>query len=79
MVKIKALFFEMLNLTPIITLIFGYNRYLMEKMDKKLDMDTYIREREIFYELQSRGEKNILNILTRIENRIEKIEQRLMR
>lgn len=78
MTKIRALIGDVVGIAPVIAFFLGYHKYLMDKLDKKIDSKTYIRERDISYEYQSKSGENILRVLNQIENRIERIEQRLM-
>lgn len=63
---------NILTFTPVVAAIFAYHKYVMSKIEKKVDLDTFTYHNKI-------AEKNIYAILEKIEKRLDRIENKLMK
>lgn len=62
----------------LIALGVGYHKYMLSLLEKKIDKEVWEREKNLFLRLQSESGKALNDSLCRIENRIARIEEKLM-
>lgn len=61
-----------------LSLLENKSRNLEEKIEKKIDKEVWEREKNLFLKLQTESNKNLADSLKRIDERIGRIEERLM-
>lgn len=61
-----------------LSLLENKSRRLEEKIEKKIDKEVWEREKNLFLKLQTESNKTLADSLRRIEDRIGRIEERLM-
>ena len=61
-----------------LSLLENKSRNLEEKIEKKIDKEVWEREKNLFLKLQAESNKNLADSLKRIDERIGRIEERLM-
>ena len=61
-----------------LSLLENKSRSLEEKIEKKIDKEVWEREKNLFLKLQTESNKNLADSLKRIDERIGRIEERLM-
>ncbi len=73
----------------ILAFVVGYHKYMLsllesrsreleEKIEKKIDKEVWEREKNLFLKLQAESNKTLVESLRKIEERIGRIEERLM-
>lgn len=60
------------------SLLENKSRSLEEKIEKKIDKEVWEREKNLFLKLQTESNKNLADSLKRIDERIGRIEEKLM-
>lgn len=77
------------NLISFLTMLGVYHRYMISLLDrtnerferelnKKINLEEWKREKELFLKLQSNNTKSLVEALERIDKRIGRIEEKLM-
>ena len=61
-----------------LSLLENKSRNLEEKIEKKIDKEVWEREKNLFLKLQAESNKNLADSLKRIDERIGRIEEKLM-
>lgn len=61
-----------------LSLLENKSRSLEEKIEKKIDKEVWEREKNLFLKLQTESNKNLADSLKRIDERIGRIEKKLM-
>ncbi|MCI6382519.1 MAG: hypothetical protein MR824_08240 [Fusobacterium mortiferum] len=61
-----------------LSLLENKSRNLEEKIEKKIDKEVWEREKNLFLKLQTESNKNLADSLKRIDERIGRIEEKLM-
>ena len=78
------------NLISFLTMLGVYHRYMISLLDrtnerferelnKKINLEEWEREKELFLILQSNNTKSLVEALERIDKRIGRIEEKLMK
>ena len=78
------------NIISFLTMLGVYHRYMISLLDrtneriekglsKKINLEEWEREKELFLKLQSNNTKSLVEALERIDKRIGRIEEKLMR
>lgn len=66
-------------LSGIVALFIGYHKFILSLLDRKLDKEIWERERKLLERIEEENRKNLIEGLRRIEERITRIEEKLMR
>ena len=66
-------------LSGIVALFIGYHKFILSLLDRKIDKEIWEREKKLLERLEEENRKNLIGGLSRIEERIVRIEERLMR
>lgn len=61
-----------------LSLLENKSRSLEKKIEKKIDKEVWEREKNLFLKLQTESNKNLADSLKRIDERIGRIEEKLM-
>lgn len=78
------------NIISFLTMLGVYHRYMISLLDranekierelnKKINLEEWEREKELFLKIQSNNTKSLVEALERIDKRIGRIEEKLMR
>ncbi len=78
------------NIISFLTMLGVYHRYMISLLDrtnerierglnKKINLEEWEREKELFLKLQSNNTKSLVEALERIDKRIGRIEEKLMK
>lgn len=78
------------NILSFLTMLGVYHRYMVSLLDrvnerierelnKKINLEEWGREKELFLKIQSNNTKSLVEALERIDKRIGRIEEKLMR
>lgn len=78
------------NLISFLTMLGVYHRYMISLLDrtnerferelnKKINLEEWEREKKLFLKLQSNNTKSLVEALERIDKRIGRIEEKLMK
>ena len=66
-------------LSGIVALFIGYHKFILSLLDRKLDKEIWERERKLLERIEEENRKNLIEGLRRIEERITRIEEKLMK
>ena len=66
-------------LSGIVALFIGYHKFILSLLDRKIDKEIWEREKKLLDRLEEENRRNMLDGIKRIEERIVRMEEKLMR
>ena len=66
-------------ITGIFAILMGYHKFILSMLDRKIDKEIWEREKRLIERIEEENRKNLVVGLQRIEERIVRIEEKLMR
>ena len=66
-------------LSGIVALFIGYNKFILSLLDRKIDKEIWEREKKLLERLEEENRRNMVDGIKRIEERMVRIEEKLMR
>lgn len=66
-------------LSGVLAVFFGYHKFILSLLDRKIDKEIWEREKKLLERLEEENRKNLIEGLRRIEERISRIEEKLMK
>lgn len=66
-------------LSGIVALFIGYHKFILSLLDRKIDKEIWEREKKLLERLEEENRRNMLDGIKRIEERMVRIEEKLMR
>lgn len=66
-------------LSGIVALFIGYHKFILSLLDRKIDKEIWEREKKLLERLEEENRRNMVDGIKRIEERIVRIEEKLMR
>ena len=66
-------------ISGVLAIFIGYHKFILSLLDRKIDKEIWEREKKLLERLEEENRKNLIGGLSRIEERIVRIEERLMR
>ena len=66
-------------ISGIVALFIGYHKFILSLLDRKIDKEIWEREKKLLERLEEENRRNMLDGIKRIEERMVRIEEKLMR
>ena len=66
-------------LSGIVALFIGYHKFILSLLDRKIDKEIWEREKKLLERLEEENRRNMIDGIKRIEERMVRIEEKLMR
>ena len=66
-------------LSGIVALFIGYHKFILSLLDRKIDKEIWEREKKLLERLEEENRRNMLDGIKRIEERMVRIEEKLMK
>ena len=66
-------------LSGIVALFIGYHKVVLSLLDRKIDKEIWEREKKLLERLEEENRRNMLDGIKRIEERMVRIEEKLMK
>ena len=66
-------------LSGIVAIFIGYHKFILSLLDRKIDKEIWEREKRLIERFEEENRKNLIGGLQRIEERIVRIEEKLMK
>ena len=66
-------------LSGIVALFIGYHKFILSLLDRKIDKEIWEREKKLLERLEEENRRNMVDGIKRIEERMVRIEEKLMR
>ena len=66
-------------ISGVMAIFIGYHKFILSLLDRKIDKEIWEREKKLLERLEEENRKNMLEGIRRIEERMVRIEEKLMR
>ena len=63
----------------ILAIFIGYHKFILSLLDRKIDKEIWEREKKLLDRLEEENRRNMLDGIKRIEERMVRIEEKLMK
>ena len=66
-------------ISGVLAIFIGYHKYILSLLDRKIDKEIWEREKKLLERLEEENRRNMVDGIKRIEERMVRIEEKLMR
>ena len=66
-------------ISGVLAIFIGYHKFILSLLDRKIDKEIWEREKKLLERLEEENRRNILDGIKRIEERMVRIEEKLMK
>ncbi len=66
-------------ISGVLAIFIGYHKFILSLLDRKIDKEIWEREKKLLERLEEENRRNMLDGIKRIEERMVRIEEKLMR
>ena len=66
-------------ISGIVALFIGYHKFILSLLDRKIDKEIWEREKKLLERLEEENRRNMVDGIKRIEERMVRMEEKLMR
>lgn len=66
-------------LSGIVALFIGYHKFILSLLDRKIDKEIWEREKKLLERLEEENRRNMVDGIKRIEERMARMEEKLMK
>ena len=66
-------------ISGVLAIFIGYHRFILSLLDRKIDKEIWEREKKLLDRLEEENRRNMLDGIKRIEERMVRIEEKLMK
>ena len=66
-------------ISGVLAIFIGYHKFILSLLDRKIDKELWEREKKLLERLEEENRRNMLDGIKRIEERMVRIEEKLMR
>ena len=66
-------------ISGVLAIFIGYHKFILSLLDRKLDKEIWEREKKLLERLEEENRRNMLDGIKRIEERMVRIEEKLMK
>ena len=63
----------------VLAIFIGYHKFILSLLDRKIDKEIWEREKKLLDRLEEENRRNMLDGIKRIEERMVRIEEKLMK
>ncbi len=77
---IKIISMEYIKIiSGVLAIFIGYHKFILSLLDRKIDKEIWEREKKLLERLEEENRRNMVDGIKRIEERMVRIEEKLMR
>ena len=66
-------------ISGVLAIFIGYHKFILSLLDRKLDKEIWEREKKLLERLEEENRRNMVDGIKRIEERMVRMEEKLMR
>ena len=66
-------------ISGVLAIFIGYHKFILSLLDRKIDKEIWEREKKLLERLEEENRRNMVDGIKRIEERMVRIEETLMR
>ena len=66
-------------ISGVLAIFIGYHKFILSLLDRKIDKEMWEREKKLLERLEEENRRNMLDGIKRIEERMVRIEEKLMK
>ena len=66
-------------ISGVLAIFIGYHKFILSLLDRKIDKEIWEREKKLLERLEEENRRNMLDGIKRIEERMVRMEEKLMR
>ena len=66
-------------ISGVLAIFIGYHKFILSLLDRKLDKEIWEREKKLLERLEEENRRNMIDGIKRIEERMVRIEEKLMK
>ena len=66
-------------ISGVLAIFIGYHKFILSLLDRKIDKEIWEREKKLLERLEEENRRNMLDGIKRIEERMVRIEEKLMK
>jgi hypothetical protein len=66
-------------ISGVLAIFIGYHKFILSLLDRKIDKELWEREKKLLERLEEENRRNMVDGIKRIEERMVRIEEKLMR
>ena len=66
-------------ISGVLAIFIGYHKFILSLLDRKIDKEIWEREKKLLERLEEENRRNMLDVIKRIEERMVRIEEKLMK
>ena len=66
-------------ISGVLAIFIGYHKFILSLLDRKIDKEIWEREKKLLERLEEANRRNMVDGIKRIEERMVRIEEKLMR
>ncbi len=66
-------------ISGVLAIFIGYHKFILSLLDRKIDKEIWEREKKLLERLEEENRRNMLDGIKRIEERMARMEEKLMK
>ena len=66
-------------ISGVLAIFIGYHKFILSLLDRKIDKEIWEREKKLLERLEEENRRNMVDGIKRIEERMVRTEEKLMR
>ena len=66
-------------ISGVLAIFIGYHKFILSLVDRKIDKESWEREKKLLERLEEENRRKMVDGIKRIEERMVRIEEKLMR
>ena len=66
-------------ISGVLAIFIGYHKFILSLLDRKIDKEIWEREKKLLERLEEENRRNMIDGIKRIEERMVRIEEKLMK
>ena len=66
-------------ISGVLAIFIGYHKFILSLLDRKIDKELWEREKKLLERLEEENRRNMVDGIKRIEERMVRIEEKLMK
>ena len=66
-------------ISGVLAIFIGYHKFILSLLDRKIDKEIWEREKKLLERLEEENRRNMLDGIKRIEERLVRLEEKLMK
>ena len=66
-------------ISGVLAIFIGYHKFILSLLDRKIDKEIWEREKKFLERLEEENRRNMVDGIKRIEERMVRIEEKLMK